>query len=89
MFRSLHGVGQEFRRVGCVVIMDEISSLSIKILGSLMTHLTSERIQELTPLVEVADSVMQKELSSFKRLFRSYKEMISSTEKEVFLKYIK
>lgn len=71
------------------MIMDEISSLSMKIYGSLMRALTGEKLRELEEVVFITGSVVQKELSSFRALFKGYREMIGSVEKEVFLKYIK
>lgn len=62
-------------------MIDEISSLSMKVFGSLMNLSSEEKIAELEPLVFTTGSVVQRELSSFKRLFKSYREMISSTEK--------
>jgi hypothetical protein len=78
----------EFRRVNCTMLVEEISSLSIKIYGSLTSLLNKESLNSIEYLVFLDQAVIEKELSSFKKLFKSYNNMVSSKEREVFLHYV-
>jgi hypothetical protein len=53
-----------------------------------MSSLKPEDIENLSAVVLIDYKVVDKELSNFKKLFKSFKEMVSSKEREVFLRYV-
>lgn len=88
IFKKLFILGMEFKRLNCTMLVEEVSSLSIKVFGSLMSICSKEKIDSLKHLVFLEVSVIEKELSSFRKLTKNYNEMVSSKEREVFLHYV-
>ena len=82
-------IGMEFKRHSCTLLVEEISSLSIKIFGSLMGLLKAEELEKIEHLVFLDQRVIKKELGNFKKLFKSFSQMVSSNERSVFLHYVK
>lgn len=88
MLKKFYELGIEFKSKKVSILTQEISSLSIKIYGSLISSLNPEDIDRLSNYVVIDYRVVNQELASFKKLFQGFKEMVSSKERELFLTYV-